>query len=64
MKTAVCLLAVWSLAAAADNKPNFSSEWKMNTGKSVLGPIPAPISLTCRVVHSDPVWSKISKGLK
>jgi hypothetical protein len=54
MKTAVCILAAWSVAVAADNKPNFSGEWKMNPGKSVLGPIPAPISLVRRVKHSDP----------
>jgi hypothetical protein len=48
MKTAVCILAAWSLAVAgdaADGKPNFTGEWKMNPGKSALGPIPVPISL-------------------
>jgi hypothetical protein len=48
MKTAVCILAAWSLAVAADNEPNFTGEWKMNPGKSALGPIPVPISLNER----------------
>jgi hypothetical protein len=30
VKTAACILAAWNLAAAADNKTNFSGEWKMN----------------------------------
>jgi hypothetical protein len=54
MKTALCILAVWTLAAAADNKPNFSGDWKMDPGKSVFGSIPAPTSLSRRIVHSDP----------
>jgi hypothetical protein len=54
MKIVLCILAAWSLAAAADNKPNFSGEWKMNLAQGVLGPIPAPASLTRRIVHSEP----------
>jgi hypothetical protein len=54
MKTAICILAAWSLAAAADKKPNFSGEWKMNPAKSTLGSIPAPLSLVRRVTHAEP----------
>jgi hypothetical protein len=54
MKTIVCMLAALSFAAAAENKPDFSGEWKMNFGKSALGPIPAPTSLVRRIIHSDP----------
>jgi hypothetical protein len=55
MKTAICILAAWSLAAAADNKPNLSGEWKMNPAKSALGSIPAPLSLVRKVTHADPL---------
>jgi hypothetical protein len=51
---------IWPAAAlciltfAAGNKPDFSGEWKMNAAKSTFGPIPAPTSLTRRIVHADP----------
>ena len=54
MKAAIWILAAGSFAAAAENKPNFSGEWKMNTAESALGPVPVPLSLVRRVIHSDP----------
>lgn len=54
MKTIVCMFAALTFVAAAANKPDFSGEWKMNIGKSSLGPIPAPTSLVRRIIHSDP----------
>jgi hypothetical protein len=51
---ALCILAACNLGHAADHYPDFSGVWKMNPAKSVLGPIPAPTSLTRRIVHADP----------
>ncbi len=51
---ALCILAASTLAPAADQHPDFSGEWKMNPAKSALGPIPAPTSLTRRIIQADP----------
>jgi hypothetical protein len=47
-------LATALAAAAADSKPNFSGEWKLNVGKSDFGPMPAPTSRTDKIDHKDP----------
>ena len=38
----------------AQAKSDFSGTWKLNTGKSDFGPIPAPDSLTETITHQDP----------
>jgi hypothetical protein len=53
MKSALCILAACTLCSAA-GKPNFSGEWKMNSGKSAFGPIPPPASLVRKIAHSEP----------
>ena len=39
---------------ATDAKPNFSGEWKLDEGKSKLGPLPRSYSLTRKITHADP----------
>ena len=46
-----------TLAAAsvgAQQKPNFSGDWKMNQVKSDFGAAPAPDSFTRKIVHAEP----------
>ena len=45
------------LAAAlpgAQQKPNFSGDWKMNQVKSDFGAAPAPDTFTRKIVHAEP----------
>ena len=42
------------LAAAAQAKPNFSGDWKLNVDKSEFGPMPPPTSMTSKIDHADP----------
>jgi len=44
----------FAAAAIAADKPNFSGDWKLNTAKSELGPIPPPSSMTEKIDHKDP----------
>jgi len=57
MKTIITLVlamaATAGLSAAAD-KPNFSGDWTVDTGKSDFGPIPPPATMTRKVAHTDP----------
>jgi hypothetical protein len=46
------LLAACGLLQAA--RPNFSGDWKLNTGKSDFGAMPAPYSRTDKIMHQDP----------
>lgn len=41
-------------AAAANAKPNFTGEWKLNASKSEFGPMPAPASRVDKIKHADP----------
>lgn len=36
------LAVLWGAMGQASAKPNFSGEWKMNSGKSNFAPLPAP----------------------
>jgi hypothetical protein len=50
-------LALLTLALGlvqAQAKTDFSGTWKLNTGKSDFGPIPAPDSLIETIAHQDP----------
>ena len=38
----------------AQQKPNFSGNWKMNQVKSNFGDVPAPDTFTRKIVHADP----------
>jgi hypothetical protein len=48
------LAAALSIAAAADSKPDFSGEWKLEPSKSDFGPMPAPDKVVQKIVHKDP----------
>ena len=52
----IALLITAGLAsfASADDKPNFSGDWKMNAAKSDFGPVPAPTSYTRKITHAEP----------
>ncbi len=41
-------------AAAAQAKPDFTGEWKLNPAKSDFGMMPAPTSAVATVTHSEP----------
>ena len=49
---AIALLFLAAVAASA--KPNFTGDWKLNTAKSDFGQMPAPSSMTQKVVHDEP----------
>jgi hypothetical protein len=44
---------VW-LSVAAQAKPNFTGEWKLNSSKSDFGPFPAPSAMTQKQTHDEP----------
>jgi hypothetical protein len=51
------LAVTLTLAAAspgAQQKPNFSGDWKMNQVKSDFGAAPAPDTFTRKIVHAEP----------
>ena len=37
----------------AQQKPNFSGDWKINQVKSNFGAVPAPDTFTRKIVHAD-----------
>ena len=39
---------------AAQSKPNFTGDWKMNIVTSDFGAAPAPDSMTRKIVHAEP----------
>lgn len=41
-------------AIAAQAKPNFSGDWKLDTAKSDFGGFPGPSSMTQKISHEDP----------
>ena len=40
--------------ATAQQKPNFSGDWKINQTKSNFGGVPAPDTFTRKIVHAEP----------
>jgi hypothetical protein len=54
LKVVLMIAAVASIALA-DDKPNFSGDWKVNAAKSNFGPIPAPATYTRKVTHAEPM---------
>ena len=48
------VVAVATLPVAAQQKPNFSGNWKINQVKSNFGGVPAPDTFTRKIVHSEP----------
>jgi hypothetical protein len=54
-KRSLLILAAFALAALpALAKPNFSGDWKLNVAKSSFGQMPAPNSMTTKIIHEDP----------
>jgi hypothetical protein len=52
-RRAVFALTLAGVAALAAERPNFSGEWKLNSGKSDFGPMAgnAPTSMTRKIEH-------------
>src|SRR5579863_7588203 len=53
LKICILVAALASIALAAD-KPNFSGDWKLNSAKSNMGPVPPPTSYVRKVTHAEP----------
>jgi len=53
LRFAVILSAACGLVLAQD-KPNFSGEWKMNPEKSDYGMVPKPEKMTRKIAHNEP----------
>ena len=47
-------IALAASAAVAQQKPNFSGNWKINQAKSNFGDVPAPDTFTRKIVHAEP----------
>ncbi len=54
IRTAILWLSLPLLLAAADGKPNFTGDWKMDPAKSDFGPMPTPEKVIEKIVHNDP----------
>jgi|HubBroStandDraft_6_1064221.scaffolds.fasta_scaffold1406016_2 hypothetical protein len=52
-KTLFVVVAAAAFATAAD-QPNFNGTWKLDAGKSNLGPMPPPTSMTRKIEYTDP----------
>jgi hypothetical protein len=52
--TASFLFVFLAALSFAQDKPNFSGTWKLNTAKSDFGVLPGPDSLTSVIEHADP----------
>ena len=50
----VAALVVAAVPVGAQQKPNFSGNWKMNQVKSDFGAAPAPDTFTRKIVHAEP----------
>lgn len=50
----VVMLALAGLACNADDKPNFTGKWVLDTEKSDFGPVPPPTSQSQDIDHKDP----------
>ncbi len=41
------------LLSAADGKPDFSGDWKLDVSRSEFGPMPVPDKVVQKIVHKD-----------
>jgi len=48
------LIALTTLTGFAQQKPDFSGTWKLNTSKSDFGPLPGPDTRTDVISHQEP----------
>ena len=53
LRYAAILIAACGLVRAQD-RPNFSGEWKMNPEKSDYGMVPKPEKMTRKIAHNEP----------
>ena len=53
----LALAGLCATLATAAGKPDFSGSWKLNSGKSDFGPMPAPEKLDRTIKHEDPKMS-------
>ena len=51
---ALALVGLFATSLPAAEKPNFSGSWKLNSGKSDFGMIPAPDKMDRTIMHTDP----------
>ncbi len=60
---AIAALAMSLISVGAD-KPNFSGDWTLDSGKSDFGPMPAPTTMTRKVEHNDPdlTYTQVVQG--
>lgn len=55
LRNTFVLAAFLGLAGlAAQAKPNFAGDWKLNATKSDFGQFPAPSSMSQKITHEDP----------
>jgi len=56
--------ALFATAGGAFAAPNFSGDWKLNPARSHYGQFPAPMGMTRRIQHAEPVltMSTVQKG--
>lgn len=55
IRRALVVAVIGAIAATvASAAPNFSGSWKLNTGKSEFGPMPAPDKMDRVIKHADP----------
>jgi hypothetical protein len=48
------VLALTAFPVVAQQKPDFSGDWKINQVKSNFGDVPAPDTFTRKIVHKEP----------
>lgn len=54
MRSSFLFLALAAASVLLAAKPNFGGEWKLDTGKSNFGDMPAPGNLVYQIEHADP----------
>ena len=57
----ILVFALLTAPAAAQNKPNFSGQWKMNGAESDFGLLPAPASMARTITHAEPSISIVEE---
>ncbi len=56
LANATLLVLAATLAVAADDKPNLTGTWKLNTSKSDFSGKPMPSALAVKIDHQDPIF--------
>jgi hypothetical protein len=61
-KSSLLLVLLLAGALAAQDKPNFSGNWKLDLAKSDFGAFPAPEKASLKVDHQDPKLNVVSSA--